>query len=161
MKPDPLDRLRRLRHDRERLAIEALGRERAELAAAEARERQAEADRAAYERDRAEQEARLYAAALEQPVRADALERLGDRVSGLAAGSRRQAATVRERQGETARAEADTAAARQGWRGRRRDADRLDQLADRQGAARRKATEIRDDLAVEDEASMAPRGGRT
>jgi flagellar biosynthesis chaperone FliJ len=162
-KPDALDKLRKLRRDREKLAVEGLGRERAALTAAEAREQQAAADRAAYEAQRAAQESRLYAAALEKPVLADALERLGDRVSELAAGSRRQDATVRERQAETSRAETDTAAAREAWRQRRRDADRLDRLADRRGTARRKAAEIRDDVAAEDEASLTrltPSGGR-
>ncbi|MGL4964270.1 MAG: type III secretion system stalk subunit SctO [Inquilinus sp.] len=155
-KPDALDKLRKLRHDREKLAAESLGRERTALTAAEARERQAAADRAAYEEQRTVQEARLYAAALEKPVLVDSLERLGDRVSELAAGSRHQAATVRERQAETSRAETDTAAAREAWRQRRRDADRLDRLAERRGTARRKAAEIRDDVAAEDEASLTP-----
>ncbi|KGM30221.1 YscO family type III secretion system apparatus protein, partial [Inquilinus limosus] len=72
-KPDALDRLRKLRRDRERLAIETLGQERAALTAAEARERQAEADRDAYEAHRAAQEDRLYTAAMEKPAAADAL----------------------------------------------------------------------------------------
>ncbi|WP_026870124.1 type III secretion system stalk subunit SctO [Inquilinus limosus] len=160
-KSDALDKLRRLRHDREKLAAETLGRERAVLDAAEARERQAEADRAAYEQHRASQEARLYAAALERPAHVDALERLGDRVSELAAGSRRQEAAVRERRAETGRAEAETDAARETWRQRRRDADRLDRLAERRGLARRKAAEVRDDLAAEDEASLMPTRGRS
>jgi len=160
-KPDALDKLRKLRHDREKLAAESLGRERTALTAAEARERQAAADRAAYEEQRTAQEARLYAAALEKPVLVDSLERLGDRVSELAAGSRQQAAAVRERQAETSRAEADTATAREAWRQRRRDADRLDRLADRRGTARRKAAEIRDDVAAEDEASLTPPGARS
>lgn len=160
-KPDALDRLRKLRRDRERLAIETLGQERAALSAAEARERQAEADRDAYEAQRAAQEHRLYTAALEQPAVADALERLGDRISELAAGSRRQDAAVRERRAETSRAETDTDAAREAWKQRRRDADRLDRLAERRGLARRKAAEIRDDVAAEDEASLTPGGGRS
>ena len=160
-KPGALDKLRKLRHDREKLAAESLGRERTALTAAEARERQAAADRAAYEEQRTVQEARLYAAVLEKPVLVDSLERLGDRVSEFAAGSRRQDAAVRERRAETSRAEADTDAAREAWRQRRRDADRLDQLADRRGTARRKAAEIRDDVAAEDEASLIPPGGRS
>lgn len=160
-KTDALDKLRKLRRDREKLAVESLGRERTVLTAAEARERQAETDRAAYENHRTAQENRLYAAALEQPAVADALERLGDRVSELAAGSRRQDAAVRERRAETGRAEADTDAAREAWRQRRRDADRLDRLAERRGLARRKAAEIRDDVAAEDEASLVPPGGRS
>jgi flagellar biosynthesis chaperone FliJ len=160
-KPDALDKLRKLRRDREKLAVESLGRERTALTAAEARERQAEADRDAYEAQRTAQEDRLYAAALERPAVADALERLGDRVSELAAGSRRQDATVRERRTETGRAEADTDAAREAWRQRRRDADRLDRLGERRGLARRKAAEIRDDVAAEDEASLVPPGGRS
>ncbi|MFE0756133.1 YscO family type III secretion system apparatus protein [Inquilinus sp. NPDC058860] len=160
MKPDALDKLRRLRRDREKLAAESLGRERTALTAAEARQQQAEADRAAYEDHRAAQESRLYAAALERPAVVDALERLGDRVSELAAGSRRQDAAVRDRRAETSRAEADTDAAREAWRQRGRDADRLDRLAERRGVARRKAAEIRDDVAAEDEASLIPSGGR-
>ena len=124
MKPDALDKLRKLRRDREKLAAESLGRERAALTTAEARERQAEADRAAYEDHRTAQEARLYAAALEKPALADALERLGDRVSELAAGSRRQDAAVRDRRAETSRAETDTDAAREAWRQRRREIGR-------------------------------------
>jgi hypothetical protein len=156
MKRDPLDKLRKLRHDRERLAAETLGRERAALGAAEAREHQAEADREAYEAHRVEQEDRLYTAALERPAVVDVLERLGDHVSELAAGSRRQAAAVQERRAETLQAEAETDAAREAWRQRRRDADRLDRLAERRGAARRKAVDTRDDLAAEDEASLTP-----
>jgi flagellar biosynthesis chaperone FliJ len=155
-----LDKLRRLRRDRERLAIEALGRERAGLAAAEARERAAEAEHDAYERRRQVCETELYDAALAQPVRADALERLGDQVSALADGSRRHAATVQERRGETGQAEIETAAARAGWRDRRRDADRLDQLEERHATARRKANEISDDVAAEDDASLRPPDGR-
>ncbi|WP_225768956.1 YscO family type III secretion system apparatus protein [Inquilinus sp. Marseille-Q2685] len=161
MKPDALDKLRKLRRDREKLAVESLGRERTALTAAEARERQAEADRDAYEAHRTAQESRLYAAALERPAVVDALERLGDRVSEFAAGSRRQDAAVRERRAETSRAETDTDAAREAWRQRRRDADRLDRLAERRGVARRKAAEIRDDVAAEDEASLTPSGGRS
>lgn len=157
-KPDALDKLRKLRRDREKLAIESLGRERAALTAAEVREQQAEADRAAYEDHRTAQESRLYAAALEKPVLVDALERLGDRVSELAAGSRRQDAAVRDRRAETSRAETDTNAAREAWRQRRRDADRLDRLGERRGLARRKAAEIRDDVAAEDEVSLTPPG---
>ncbi|OWJ61406.1 type III secretion system stalk subunit SctO [Inquilinus limosus] len=165
-KTDALDRLRKLRRDRERLAIETLGQERAALTAAEGRERQAEADRDAYETHRAAQEDRLYAAALEQPAVVDALERLGDRVSELAAGSRRQEAVLRDRRAETSRAESDTDAAREAWTQRRRAADRLDRLAERRGLARRKAAEIREDVTAEDEASLtpanpAPGGGRS
>lgn len=163
-KLDALDKLRKLRRDREKLAVESLGRERAALTAAEARERQAESDRMAYEAQRAAQEDRLYAKALEQPAVVDALERLGDHVSELAAGSRRQDAALRQRQAETGQAEAETDAAREAWRQRRRDADRLDRLAERRGLARRKAAEIRDDVAAEDEASLTPptpSGGRS
>lgn len=160
-KPNALDRLQRLRHQRERLATEALGHRRAELVAAEKREREAETARDDYERDRQVRETRLYADALRQPAPAEALVQLGEHVADLAAGSRRQEATVQERKVETGQADANVETARAGWRDRRRDADRLDRLLDRRRVVQRKAAETRSDLAAEDEASLTPPGERT